>query len=127
MDRTVKLNDMWFFREGGKNVSFFEKHFAEKKNLPVKSDKPFVICRKIICPKQVNDTVTVYFAGEYENLRVFADKTQLSSVINKDGKEVYDITASLKKGVFYLSVNADKGKIDDFFLSVKRNIKEKTE
>ena len=127
MDRTVKLNDMWFFREGKKDVSFLEKHFGEKGNLPVESKNAFVICRKIICPKQVNDTVTVCFSGEYENMRVFGDKLQLTPFLNEEGKEVYDITPSLKTGVFYLSAFADKGKIDGFYLSVKRDIKEKTE
>lgn len=127
MDRTVQLNDLWFIKDGTKAVSLLERYFGEKRNLPAESTDAFVICRKIICPKQVNDTVTVYFSGEFENLRVFGNKTQLLPLTDDSGKEVYDITPSLKTGIFYLSAFADKGKIDGFYLSVKRNIKEKTE
>ncbi len=127
MDRTVRLDDMWLFREGQRSIGFLERHFKEKRNLPVESSDAFVICRKIICPKQVNDTVTVHFSGECENLRVFGDNTRLSPFINEDGKEVYDITPALRTGIFYIYAFADKGRIDGFYLSVKRNIKEKTE
>lgn len=115
MDRTIALTDKWYCYDGVKKPIF-----AKKAEFPVSKSSAFTLRKKIVCPKQVNDTVTVFFKGSFGDLKVFASGTELSSVVNQDGITVYDITPALKTGKTTLTATFSDGKVDGFFLSVKR-------
>ncbi len=122
MDRTVCLNSDFFFFDGIKAPSVFNTVFSGRTELPKKSDSGcFTLVKKIICPKQINDTVTVCFSGEYESIRLFAGKQELSPAGMTDEKACFDITPALKTGKTVLTAHVYGGGADGFFLSVKRD------
>lgn len=121
MDRTISLNSEWYFYEGIKKPSVKGGLFKKTVTLPINSSDAFSVVRKIICPKQVNDTVTVYFDGDFSDMKVYAGKKLLNAFADENGNTVYDITAALKTGKTCLCATVSKGSINGFFLSVKRN------
>lgn len=121
MDRTIKLNDLWYIKKGDSPEGLFGRLFNKPSFLPVKKDRDFCITRKIICPKQINDTVTVFFEGDYASLRVYAGKTLLRGEPDGNGHTVYNITPALKTGKTCISAYVPSGEIRDFYLSVKRD------
>lgn len=121
MDRTILLDAEWCFYEGIKKPSAKGGFFKKYVSLPLQSDSAFTLVRKIICPKQVNDTVTVYFTGDFTELKVYAGKKLLVPVKNENGNAIYDITHSLKTGKTFILATASKGSAEGFYLSVKRN------
>ncbi len=120
MDRTVSLCDNWMFFEGaavpGRKGTFFHKTLT----LPKGSDGTFTVKRKFICPKQVNDTVTVFFTGDFSGIEVFAGKSRLSPVTDGE-KTVYDVTKALKTGKTVITAVVSGGTVEKFFFSVRRN------
>ncbi|MBR3768752.1 MAG: hypothetical protein IKL10_11025 [Clostridia bacterium] len=121
MDRTISLNDLWCFSDGIKKPQKLSLLFDKKTTLPVKRTSSFTIQRKIICPKQVNDTVSVFFTGEYEGIKVYAGKKLLWSEKDSEGRDIFDITPALKTGKTVITATFGTGNADGFFLSVKRN------
>lgn len=124
MDRTIELTDNWIYFDGEKRNGGTAGFFRKTAVFPVAGASSFTLRRKIICPKQVNDTVTVFFTGEYEGMRLYAKNVLLSPVKDGEGKTVYDITPALKTGKTVLNAFFEKGRADGFFLSVKRNFSE---
>ena len=114
MDRTVQLNDKEYIIKG-------RKLFPKKSFLPYECSTPFSVARKFICPKQVNDTVRIFFDGEYEIKEVYADNVLLVPEKGENGKIMYDVTAALKKGKTYICAYFLKGSVTGFFFDVKRN------
>lgn len=121
MDRTVSLKDQWLFFDGKKAPGRKGLMLHKKVLLPQGSKDCFTIKRKFICPKQVNDTVTVFFTGGFKELTVFADKAELIPVSHGE-KTVYDVTKALKTGKTVITAVASGGTVDDFFFSVKRDM-----
>ena len=115
MDRTVLLNDQEFIING-------RKLFPTKSFLPYESNVPFTIKRKFICPKQVNDTVKIFFKGDFEINEVRADDVLLSPVKDDEGNITFDVTAALKRGKIFLTASFFKGRVDGFYFDVKRNL-----
>lgn len=122
MDRTVRLNDNWYITDGSKKASFLKRRFAKGENLPQERKGEYTIARKFICPKQVNDTVTVFFEGDFREIEVFADKTKLEAVKTDEGKNVYDVTPFLTHGSTVISATVKGGKTTAFYFSVKRKV-----
>lgn len=122
MDRTVKLNDSWHIINGKKKgVSGI---FSKKRELPFSCDAPFILERKFICPKQVNDTVRIFFEGEYEINEVRASDKILPPEKDENGKVTYNITPALKTGKTQITASFNKGNVNGFFFSVKRTVNE---
>lgn len=121
MDRTILLTDKWYYYGGMKKPSSGIGFFAEKAVFPVKNNSSFTLKKKVICPKQVNDTVTVFFDGDYNGLRVFASGKEVSPRNIENGITVYDITPALRTGKTTVTATFSGGTVDGFFLSVKRN------
>lgn len=120
MDRTVSLNDGWYFFDGNKKPGKKGIRFHKSVSLPRKSSSVFTLKKKFICPKQVNDTVTVFFTGDYKSLEVFAGKEKLMPSENAENT-FFDITRALKTGKTVITAVVSDGSIDKFFFSVKRN------
>lgn len=114
MDRTVLLNDKMYIVNGG-------GLFRKKSFLPFESTAPFTVERKFICPKQVNDTVKIFFRGTSAPYRVFADKTLLTPEKDGDGNTVYDVTSALRTGKIRLKAYFRAGRVDGFYFDVKRD------
>ncbi len=114
MDRTVLLNDKTYIINGG-------GLFRRKSFLPFESSASFTVEKKFICPKQVNDTVKIFFRGTVTPYRVFADKTLINPEKDADGNTVYDVTAALKTGKIRLKAYFGAGRVDGFYFDVKRN------
>ena len=114
MDRTVLLNDKMYIVNGG-------GLFRKKSFLPFESTAPFTVERKFICPKQVNDTVKIFFRGTSAPYRVFVDKTLLTPEKDGDGNTVYDVTAALRTGKIRLKAYFRAGRVDGFCFDVKRD------
>ena len=122
MDRTVALNSDWRFFYGLRKPSVFGEFRGVAASLPVESDKiVFTLTKRIVCPKQVNDTVTVYFDGSFKRIELLAGKKPLEGVLDENGKYVFDITSALKTGKTLLTAHVFGGSADGFYLSVKRN------
>lgn len=119
MDRTISLTDKWYYYDGLK-IPFGTGLFAKKAEFPLQKTSSFTLRKKIICPKQVNDTVTVFFSGNFNGLTVFASGKEVPSSVNCDGITVYDITSALKTGKTTVTATFDEGNVNGFFLSVKR-------
>ncbi len=124
MDRTILMNDGWCFYEGKKKPSRHKGLFARNAVFPMCIPDAFTLRKRLTCPKQVNDTVTVFFDGEYYGAEVFAGKNKIPPKKNYEGKTVYDITPALKTGVTVITATFKKGTVKGFFLSVKRNYDE---
>ncbi len=120
MDRTVCLNDNWYITDGSRKASPFRRRFTKGENLPQERKGEYTIARKFICPKQVNDTVTVFFDGDFTEITVFADKARLDAKKTEDGKTVYDVTPALTHGSTVISATVKGGKTTAFYFSVKR-------
>ncbi len=118
MDRTVILNDLWSFEASVKKPS--GNFFLKKDELPVKSASPFTLKRKIIMPKQVNDTVKAGFSGDYKIYRFYAGKNLVLPEENEDGEYVFDITPFLRTGISHITAVFESGEVEEFFLTVKR-------
>lgn len=124
MDRTLTINDMWRITHvNGKRLGFL-KGLSSKVTLPYSSVVSFTFKRKIICPKQVNDTVTVHFSPQNEPTAVLVGRKRLLPQKDEEGKNVYDITSALKTGQTSISVSFSGGKAESVFLSIKRNYAE---
>ncbi len=125
MDRTVLLDSDWRFVDGVKAPSAFSAFSGKPAQLPAESDKiAFTLIKKIICPKQVNDTVTVYFDGEFKSIELFAGKKLLKPCAVDDKKQIFDITPALKTGKTVLTAHIFGGCVKGFYLSVKRSYTE---
>lgn len=122
MDRTVCLNDNWYITDGSKRASSLKRRFSKGESLPQERKGEYTVTRKFICPKQVNDTVTIFFAGEFSGITVFADKVRLEAIKTEDGKTVYDVTPCLTHGSTVISAAVKGGKITAFYFSVKRKV-----
>ncbi len=117
MDRTVKLDDKEYIING-------KRFFCKKSRLPFESPSLFTIERKFICPKQVNDTVKIFFTGDYEIKEVRAGKLVIPPVKDMDGKLTYDVTAALKTGKTRIHAVFLEGRVDGFYFDVKRTFSE---
>ncbi len=123
MDRTILLTDKWYYSDGlKKSFSPLFNVFCAKAEFPVRKNIPFTLTKKVICPKQVNDTVTVFFSGDFNGIKVYAAGKELTASINEDGVKVYDITPALKTGKTVITATFENGTVEGFFLSVKRNL-----
>lgn len=122
MDRTVCLNSDFIFYDGIKAPSVLNTLLSGRTELPVSSESSsFTLVKRIICPKQINDTVSVYFSGKYESIRLFAGKKELMPVGRINENEVFNITPALKTGKTVLTAQIHGGCAEGFFLSVKRD------
>lgn len=121
MDRTILLNDKWFVYDGVKKPSSHIGIPGKRTEIPVNKDSSFTLKKKIVCPKQVNDTVTVYFEGDFKSIELYASGKRLPALPDREGKKVYDITPALKTGITVLTAAFGGGCVSGFFLSVKRN------
>ncbi len=119
MNRTVALPDNWYLykdeRPRKKAGGFLKKPVC----LPVQGDS-FTLCRKFICPKQVNDTVTVFFTGDYLSIEVYAAGKRLTGEKDEEGRTVFDVTSALRKGSTVISAVVSGGKTEAFYFRVKR-------
>lgn len=122
MDRTVLLNDKWHCIEGEKAPSKRAMLCEGKDFLPFESSSVFTLKKKFICPKQINDTVKIYFTGEYSGMKVFAGMNLLEGASDEEGRTVFDITAFIGRGIVPLTVVVDSGRVDGFYYSVKRKV-----
>lgn len=113
MDRTVRLDDKEY-RIGG------SRFFGRKTSLPFESSSSFTVGRKFICPKQVNDTVRIFFTGDFEIKSVRAGKMLLVPEKGDDGHVYYDVTAALRTGKTYITAEFSGGRAEGFFFDVKR-------
>lgn len=120
MDRTVSLCDSWYFFSGKKTPGKSGVRLHKRVLLPQSGTSVFTLKRKFVCPKQVNDTVTVFFKGDYKSLEVFAGKERLSPVSDGE-KTVFDVTKALRMGRTVITAVVPEGSVEDFFFSVKRN------
>lgn len=120
MDRTVALCDKWYFFDGRKKEGKKGLMLKKSASLPMSSENVFTVKRKFACPKQVNDTVTVFFEGTDKNIEVFAGKSRIEGVFDGE-KTVFDITKELKTGVTVITAVIHGGTVEKFFFSVKRN------
>ena len=121
MDRTVLLKDQWQVFDGKDKPSLLRVLSCEKCLLPVRRESSFVLRRKIICPKQINDTVRIFFASAAEITDVFGGKKKLAPEVSPDGTAVYDITDALKSGSTVITAYFGKGEVSGFYLDVKRD------
>ena len=113
MDRTVQLNDRKYIINGS-------RFFGRKSSLPFESSSSFTVCRKFICPKQVNDTVKIFFTGDFRVKEVRAGKMPLTPEKGADGNVYYDVTDALKTGKTYITAEFLGGRVEGFFFDVKR-------
>ncbi|MBO5396267.1 MAG: hypothetical protein J6A97_05225 [Clostridia bacterium] len=113
MDRTVKLDDKKYVINGS-------RFFGRKSSLPFESSSAFSIGRKFVCPKQVNDTVRVFFTGDFRIKEVRAGKKSLVPEKGEDGHIYYDVTEALKTGKTYITAEFSGGRAEGFFFDVKR-------
>lgn len=120
MDRTVSLCDSWYFFNGSKKPGKSGVRLHKRVLLPQSGTSVFTLKRKFVCPKQVNDTVTVFFKGDYKSLEVFAGKERLSPVSDGE-KTVFDVTKALRTGKTVITAVVSEGSVENFFFSVKRN------
>lgn len=117
MDRTVKLDDREYII-GGKGL------FGKKSSLPYESESPFTIERKFICPKQVNDTVRIFFTGDFEIKEVRAGKLLLTPEKDVNGNITYNVTEALKTGTTRICAVFLGGRVEGFYFDVKRTTAE---
>ena len=117
MDRTVRLDDKKFILGG--------RFFSRKISLPYESTAPFSVSRKFICPKQINDTVRIFFTGDAVIKRVTAGKLALSPGEKINGCISYDVTAALKTGKTRITAEFEGGRAEGFYFDVKRTPTEK--
>lgn len=113
MDRTVKLDDKKYVINGS-------RFFGRKSSLPFESSSAFSIGRKFVCPKQVNDTVRIFFTGDFRIKEVRAGKKSLVPEKGEDGRIYYDVTEALKTGKTYITAEFFGGRAEGFFFDVKR-------
>ena len=118
MDRTVKLDDKEFIING-------KRFFGRKSRLPFESSSPFTVGRKFVCPKQVNDTVRIFFTGDAELLEIRAGKELLTPERDENGNVTYNVTSALKTGKTYIEAVFSGGKVEGFYFDVKRTPAEK--
>ena len=118
MDRTVQLNDRKYIINGS-------RFFGRKSSLPFESSSSFTVCRKFICPKQINDTVRIFFTGDAVIKRVTAGKLVLSPGEKINGCISYDVTAALKTGKTRITAEFEGGRAEGFYFDVKRTPSEK--
>lgn len=117
MDRTVRLDDKKFILGG--------RFSLRKISLPYESTAPFTVSRKFICPKQINDTVRIFFTGDAVIKRVTAGKLVLSPGEKINGCISYDVTAALKTGKTRITAEFEGGRAEGFYFDVKRTPSEK--
>ena len=120
MDRTVALCDKWCFFDGRKKEGKRGMLLKKTASFPMSSDGVFTVKRKFVCPKQVNDTVTVFFESTDKDIEVFAGKSRIEGFSDGE-KTVFDITKELKTGVTVITAVIHGGTVDRFFFSVKRS------
>ncbi len=113
MDRTVKLDDKEYIING-------KRFFGKKSRLPFECTSLFTIERKFICPKQVNDTVKIFFTGDFRIKEVRAGELILPPVMDENGNLTYDVTAALKTGKTLIHAVFLNGRVDGFYFDVKR-------
>ncbi len=118
MDRTVKLDDKEYVINGS-------RFFGRKSSLPFESSSAFRVGRKFVCPKQVNDTVRIFFTGDFEVKEVRAGKLPLAPEKCIDGHVYYNVTEALKTGRTYITAEFLGGRVEGFYFDVKRTQKEK--
>lgn len=121
MDRTIIINDMWQLLHSNGKQSFLKRFSPVYITLPYESKLPFAVKRKIICPKQVNDTVFVHFPENCEPKEFFAGRKRIFPIKNHLGQNIYDITPSLKTGKTFITLVFSDGNAKGVFLSVKRD------
>ena len=117
MDRTVKLDDKEYIINGS-------RFFGRKSRLPFESTASFTVIRKFICPKQVNDTVRIFFTGDFEVKEIRAGKMLLSPETDGNGNITYNVTEALKTGKVYIYAAFSGGRVDGFYFDVKRSVNE---
>ncbi len=120
MNRTVALPDKWYLYNDEKPRKRAGALFKKPVTLPVKEDSAYTVCRKFICPKQINDTVTVFFEGDFGEIKVYAANKLLTPETDENGRTVFDVTPALKKGSTVISAVCNGGKMDAFYFRVKR-------
>lgn len=120
MNRTAALPDNWFLYKSEKPRAKAGALLKKPVMLPVKDTSAFTLCRKFICPKQINDTVSVFFEGDFTEIKVFASKKQLSPEKDENGRTVFDVTSALKRGSTVISAVCNGGSVDAFYFRVKR-------
>ena len=113
MDRTVKLDDKAYVINGS-------RFFGRKRSLPFESSSSFTVGRKFICPKQVNDTVRIFFTGDAEVKEVRAGKQLLTPETDAEGRLTFNVTDALKTGKTYIEAVFSGGRVDGFYFDVKR-------
>ena len=113
MDRTVKLDDKEYVINGS-------RFFGKKSRLPFDSSSSFTVIRKFICPKQVNDTVRIFFTGDFSIKEVRAGKQLLTPEKDVNGQVSYNVTEALKTGKVYITAEFLCGRVDGFYFDVKR-------
>lgn len=119
MNRTVALPDKWYYHSGKKPRKTAGGFLNKNIELPFSCDSSYTLSRKFICPKQINDTVTVFFESQCD-IEVFASGKLLAPFRDEFGRMVYDVTAALKKGSTVISAVSDGGSIDAFYFRVQR-------
>lgn len=118
MDRTFKINDLFYYFDSLTNRIPIKKEFGQKPvKLPLKSDKPFAILKKLIIPKQVDDRVWINFSGDYTDIYVFIDGISIFA----DENGLYEITQYIKRGKPSVTAVVKSGIIDGLYVTVKRD------
>ena len=70
----------------------------------------------------MNDTVRIFFTGDFEIKSVRAGKMLLVPEKGDDGHVYYDVTAALRTGKTYITAEFSGGRAEGFFFDVKRII-----
>lgn len=119
MNRTVALPDKWYYHSGKKPRKRAGGFLKKSIGLPYSDKTAYTLSRKFICPKQINDTVTVFFECD-DSIKVFASGKPLVPFKDEYDRTVYDVTPALKKGSTVISAVSDGGSIDAFYFRVQR-------
>lgn len=119
MNRTVALADKWYYKEGTAPSKRAGGLMKKPLMLPFRDNKPYTLSRKFICPKQINDTVTVFFECDTD-ISVFASGKRLEAIKDKYGRTVYDVTAALSRGSTVISAVCGGGTTEAFYFRVQR-------
>lgn len=99
-----------------------KRFFGKKSRLPFENGSLFTIGRKFICPKQVNDTVRIFFTGDFKIKEVRAGEMLLAPENDGNGNVTYNVTPALKTGKTYIQAVFCEGRVDGFYFDVKRTL-----
>lgn len=122
MDRTVQLNDKWYYSDGEKVPVKKAPFMKATAVLPLGSKGTFTLRKKFICPKQVNDTVKIYFTGSFRDMKVYAGKNALKGEKDSVGNKIFDVTPFIGRGIVIITATFSGGQVDGFYYSVKRKV-----